>query len=132
MADSDQDFPENVNVVPAVDGTSWVEIASTGTEDEAKIIHGFLEAEGIESQIESVSFSMEPVNFGMLGDIRVYVPAAVEQRALELLRGRERAFERLDDDEETVVTDDGPVELADGVEVEAEVAAAEQDDPARR
>jgi hypothetical protein len=51
---------------------------------------------------------MEPINFGTMGDIRVYVPADEEQRAIELLRSRERQAEQLDDDEETLVTDDGP------------------------
>lgn len=129
MADSKQDFPEDVNVVPAEDGTTWVEIASAGTEDEASILQGFLAAEGIEAQIESVNFSMEPVNFGKLGDIRVYVPADDEQRTQQLLRERDQEFQRLDDDEETLITDDGPAEIGDGVEVES--AAAEKDDATR-
>ena len=108
MADSKQDFPEDVNTVPAEDGTTWVEIASMGTDDEAKLLAGFLEAEGITAQIENVKFHMEPINFGTMGDIRVYVPAEDQQRATELLRAREREYEQLDDDEETLVTDEGP------------------------
>src|SRR5512134_1261648 len=108
MADSNQGFPEDVNTVPAEDGTTWVEITSTGSEDEAKLVQGFLEAEGIPAQIENVKFSMEPVTFGMMGEIRVYVGAEDEQRAQELLRSRERQAETLDDDEETLVTDEGP------------------------
>ncbi|MEO8383289.1 MAG: DUF2007 domain-containing protein [Acidobacteriota bacterium] len=118
MADSNQDYPENVNTVPAEDGTTWVEIASTGTEDEANILQGFLDAEGIQAQIEHVKFSMEPTTFGMMGDIRVYVSGADEQRAQELMRSRDREFQRLDDDEETVVTDDGVAEIAEGAEIE--------------
>lgn len=108
MADSNQGFPDDVNVVPAEDGTTWVEIASTGTEDEAKLIQGFLEAEGIPAQVESVRSDVTPANFGMLGDIRVYVGSEDEPRAQELLRSRERQAENLDDDEETLVTDEGP------------------------
>ncbi|HEX6100366.1 MAG TPA: DUF2007 domain-containing protein [Thermoanaerobaculia bacterium] len=108
MADSNQGFPEDVNTVPAEDGTTWVEIASMGTEDEARLVQGFLVAEGIQAQIENVKFSMEPVTFGMMGEIRVYVGAEDEQRAQELLRSRERQAENLDDDEETLVTDEGP------------------------
>ena|SRR5689334_7291594 len=108
MADSDQGFSDDVNTVPAEDGTTWVEIASSGTEDEAQLIKGFLEAEGIAAQIENVKFSMEPINFGTMGDIRVYVGADDESRAQELLRSRNQEYERLDDDDETLVTDEGP------------------------
>lgn len=108
MADSRQEFPENVNTIPAEDGTTWVEIASTGTEDEATLLHGFLEAEGITAQIENVKFGMEPVNFGTLGDIRVYVGSQDEQRAQALLASRNLQAEQLNDDEETLVTEDGP------------------------
>ena len=108
MADSNQGYPDDVNTVPAENGTTWVEIASTGSEDEAKLIQGFLDAEGIPAQIENVKFSMEPVTFGMMGEIRVYVGSEDEQRAQELLRSRDRQAETLGDDEETLVTDEGP------------------------
>lgn len=108
MAESRNDFPENVNTVPAEGGATWVEIASTGSEDEATLMTGFLQAEGIPAQVENVKFTMEPINFGTMGDIRVYVPAEHEQRAQELMRQRDRAYERLDDEEETLVTDEGP------------------------
>jgi len=125
MADPRQEFPDDVNTVPAEDGTTWVEIASVGTDDEAKLLAGFLEAEGIPAQIENVKFSMEPINFGTMGDIRVYVGAEDETRAQELLRDRERQAETLDDDDETLVTDEGPAEID-------EDAAAESDDGATR
>lgn len=108
MADSNQGYPDDVNTVSAEDGTTWVEIASMGTEDEARLVQGFLEAEGIPAQVENVTFSMEPVTFGMMGEIRVYVGSEDEPRAQELLRSRDRQAENLDDDEETVVTDEGP------------------------
>lgn len=97
----------------AGEGTTWVEIASTGAEDKARLIQGFLDAEGIPAQIENVKFSMEPINFGTMGDIRVYVSAEDESRAQQLLREREREWDRLDDDSETVVTDEGPAEIGD-------------------
>ncbi|HEX2832716.1 MAG TPA: DUF2007 domain-containing protein [Thermoanaerobaculia bacterium] len=121
MADSRQEYPDDVNTVPAENGTTWVEIASTGTEDEATLLHGFLEAEGITAQIENVKFGMEPINFGTMGDIRIYVGAEDEARAHELLAQRNRQAEQLDDDEETLVTDEGPA-LID------ENARAENDD----
>lgn len=95
----------------AGDNTTWVEIASTGTEEEARLLQGFLDAEGVDAQIENVKFSMEPINFGAMGDIRVYVAAEDEQRALELLRQRNQEYDRLDDDEDTLVTDEGPAAI---------------------
>jgi hypothetical protein len=118
MADSKQEFPEDVNTVPAEDGTTWVEISSVGTDDEARLVQGFLEAEGISAQVENVKFSMEPINFGTMGDIRVYVPSDEEARAQELLRDREQAYQRLDDDEETLVTDEGPATIDDNAQAE--------------
>lgn len=128
MADSNQEFPADVNTVPAEDGSTWVEIASTGTEDEANLIKGFLEAEGIRAQVERVKFTMEPVNFGAMGEIRVYVGGEDERRAQQLLRNREAEYERLDDDEETLVTDEGPAVVDETTEVDE---TAEGDDGAR-
>lgn len=124
MADSNQGFPDDVNTVPAENGTTWVEIASTGSEDEANLIKGFLDAAGIPAQVENVKFNMEPINFGTMGDIRVYVGSEDEQRAQQMLANREREYERLDDDEETLVTDEGPA-------IVDENSQAENDDGAQ-
>jgi len=100
------------------DGTTWVEIASTGTDDEARIIKGFLDAEDIPAQIENVRFSMEPVNFGKMGDIRVYVSAEDEARAQQLIKQRDTDFNRLEDDADTVITDEGTAEITEDEEIE--------------
>jgi hypothetical protein len=126
MADSNQGFPDDVNTVPAEDGTTWVEIASTGTEDEAQLVQGFLEAEGITAQIESVRSDFAPANFGKLGDIRVYVGAEDEQRAMELLRSRERQADGLDDDDETLVTDEGPAVIDESAQAESDDGSQSQ------
>lgn len=124
MADeTKQEFPDNVNTVPAEDGSTWVEIASTGTADEATLLSGFLEAEGIPANVENVKFQMEPINFGTMGDIRVYVRQQDEARAQELLRSREQAFERLDDDDETLVTDEGPATVDETSQSESDDGA---------
>ena len=120
MADPNEQIPDDVNTIPAEGGATWVEIASIGTEDEANLLKGFLEAEGIPAQIESVKFTMEPINFGSMGDIRVYVGAEDEERAQELLRSRERAYDRLDDDGENVVTDEGPAEIDESSRAESD------------
>ena len=118
----DPKFPDNVNTVPA-EGTTWVEIASTGNEDEARLIQGFLEASGIAAQVENVKFSMEPITFGTMGDIRVYVGAEDEQRAQELMRSRDREYDKLDEDGETVVTDEGAASIADDAQTESDDGA---------
>ena len=109
---------ESANTITAEDGTTLVEIASVGTEDEAKLLQGFLEAEGIPAQIEDVKFHMEPINFGTMGDIRVYVRAEDEQRAVQLLKQRNVEYDRLDDDEETLVTDEGPAAIEEPANTE--------------
>lgn len=107
-----------------VDGptSTWVEIESVGTEDEAKILQGFLEAEGIPAQIESLKFSELPANLGKMGEIRIYVNAENEQEALNLVRQRQEEYGQLRD-EESIVTDDGPAEID---EAEEEVGKPEQ------
>jgi Putative prokaryotic signal transducing protein len=102
------------------EGTTWVEITSTGTDDEARLIKGFLDAEGIPAQIENVKFTAEPVNFGTMGDIRIYVSAEDEQRALDLLKQRQTEYDKLPDDDDTVVTDDGVAEIDENAESETE------------
>lgn len=129
MADSRQDIPADVNTITADDGTTWVEIASMGTADEAALLSGFLDAEGIPAQVENVKFQMEPINFGAMGEIRVYVPSEHEERAQQLLRERNSEYEKLDDDEETLITDEGPAVVDESAQVEAQPdAGAESDD----
>ena len=94
-------------------------------DDRARIIKGFLEAEGIPTQIENVKFSMEPINFGTMGDIRIYVGAEDEARAQTLLRQREADFDRLEDDADTIVTDDGTAEITEDEEIATEPAETE-------
>ena len=100
------------------DTTTWVEITSVGTDDEARLLQGFLEAEGIAAQIENVKFHMEPINFGTMGDIRIYVASEDEERAVRLLKERDREYDRLDDDEDTLVTDEGPAEIDESASAE--------------
>jgi hypothetical protein len=99
--------------------TVWVEIASAVAEDEARILQGFFEAAGIPSQIESLKFTMEPVNLGALAEIRVFVEASREADAHRLLEERSEEFETLRS-EESVVTDDGPATITEDVETTAD------------
>ena len=102
------------------ENATWVEIASAATDDEARIMQGFLQAEGIPTAVESVKFNMEPINFGKMGEIRVYVSADDEEKAMSLLRERQREYENLDDDEDTLVTDDGVADIDENAQPEPE------------
>ncbi|HEX8170684.1 MAG TPA: DUF2007 domain-containing protein [Thermoanaerobaculia bacterium] len=123
MADSNGGFPDDVNTVPSEGGTTWVEIASTGGIEEARLLQGFLDAEGINAQVENLKFSMEPINFGTMGEVRIYVKAEDEARAQELLRQRNAEYEQLDDDEETLVTDEGPALIDENARAEGDDGA---------
>jgi hypothetical protein len=114
---------DTANTITAEDGTTLVEIASVGTEDEAKLLQGFLEAEGIPAQIEDVKFHMEPINFGAMGEIRIFVTSEDGARAQQLLREREREYDRLDDDDDTLVTDEGVAEIDEEAQAESDDGA---------
>ena len=113
MADTD-DLVQRVEG----DNVSWVEIASCGSINEANLLRGFLEAEGIGAQIENVQSDVLPANFGKLGDIRIYVSIQDEARAQELMKEREREYDKLDDDGENVVTDEGTSDIDDNSTLE--------------
>jgi hypothetical protein len=102
------------------DGTTWVEILSTASSDEAELIQGFLQAEGIEAQLEHAEASVLPITVGALGDVRIYVRAGDEDRALRLLHHREELFEKLADDDDTLVTDEGVAEVDETATTESE------------
>ena len=109
-----------VQTIRADDGTNWIEIASSANSDEADLIKGFLENEGIAAQVEHADASILPANVGKLGDVRVYVQADDGPRALELLKQREVEYENLDDDTETLVTDDGVADIDENAPAETE------------
>lgn len=70
---------------------SWEVVATLGTDEEANIVAGYLQANEVSAQIESLRFHQEPVNFGRLGEVRVRVPMEQRQEALRLLADREVA-----------------------------------------
>jgi hypothetical protein len=102
-----------------VDGpsTTWVEIESVGTEEEARLLQGFLEAEGIPCQVESLRIESMPANLGSMGEIRIYVAAESEETANELLRSRAAEYRQLSATGDNVITDEGPSAVADDAEM---------------
>lgn len=75
--------------------SDWEIVETVGTEEEASLVAGFLEAEGIASRIESLLFHQEPTTFGALSEIRIHVPASDLERAREILAQRESAAPEL-------------------------------------
>lgn len=104
----------------AIDGpnSTWVEIESVGSEEEARIVTGFLNDEGIPCQFESLRSDPMPTTLGTLGEIRIYVAAENEARALELIRERKGGALAGD---ESVMTDSGPAMIDDNAETVAEI-----------
>jgi len=82
----------------------WVEVASVGQDDEAALIAGFLESQGIPSEVEGPSMSPFPEDLGAFGASRVMVPPDRAEEAQAVLARREREFEaqggREDEDSE--------------------------------
>lgn len=70
---------------------SWEVVATVGTDEEANILAGYLRANEVSAEVESLRFHQEPVNFGSLGEVRVRVPMEQRQEALRLLSEREVA-----------------------------------------
>jgi len=63
----------------------WEIVRTVGTDTEAQLIEGFLHANDIPAEVESVRFSQEPVNFGDMSQVHVRVPLEHRQEALRLL-----------------------------------------------
>ena len=71
------------------DTGEWVEVASTGDDEEADIIAGLLESEEIPVVVEGGA-SPFPEDLGALGSARVLVPPDRAEEARALIAERER------------------------------------------
>jgi len=68
----------------------WALLESLGTEQEAMLIAGFLENQGVPARVESRVFRQEPVTFGQLGAVGLLVPADRLEEARRLIERRTR------------------------------------------
>lgn len=109
MADEGIRNDENVQTIEG-EKSSWIEITSAPSEEEGRLIAGFLQAQGIEAQVEAVNATEIPVTFGKLGEIRVYVQRQQEAEAQRILQEREKEYAKLGEGE-TVLTDEGPARV---------------------
>jgi hypothetical protein len=67
----------------------WEIVTTVGTDEEAALIAGYLTSREIPAEVESLLFHQEPVTFGRMGEVRVWVPADHLVRARHLLREQE-------------------------------------------
>ncbi len=73
----------------------WVEVGSTGQDEEALLIAGLLRSEEIPCEVEGpTGGSPWPENLGAFGMSRVLVPPDRAEEARSLIARRERAFRR--------------------------------------
>ena len=71
-----------------------------GTEEEAELVCGYLESQGVPCQVESAHSHEFPVNVSALGNVRVEVPSQRVEEARRLLAEREGTAPVLGDDVE--------------------------------
>ncbi len=75
------------------DEPEWVEVASTGQDEEAELIAGLLRSEDIPCEVEGPSGgSPWPENLGAFGMSRVMVPPECAEEARTLLARRRQEF----------------------------------------
>ncbi len=83
------------------DEEEWVEVASTGQDEEASLIAGLLKSEDIPCEVEGpAGGSPWPENLGAFGMSRVMVPPERADEAKTLLARRERDFEKSESEKE--------------------------------
>jgi hypothetical protein len=82
-------------IVEDAEGSSmaegWEPVAEVETEDEARLMAGFLDSAGIGTEVESVASHEFPVTHGDLALVRLWVPAERLEEARRLLAERENA-----------------------------------------
>lgn len=71
----------------------WLSIQVVEDEEQAELIEGFLENEGIPCELDRRYSHEFPTHVGSLAEIEVRVPAGLAERARRLLAAREAAYE---------------------------------------
>lgn len=76
----------------------WLSIQVVEDEEQAELIEGYLESEGIPCELEKKYSHEFPTHLGRLGEIAVRVPASRAEPARRLLAAREAAFRATDEE----------------------------------
>ena len=83
------------------DEAEWVVVASVGQDEEASLIAGLLQSQGIPCQVEGPSTTPWPENLGAFGMSRVLVPPEHADEARRVLASREHPGPRSIEDDDT-------------------------------
>ena len=78
----------------------WEILETLSSEEEAELICGYLESQGVPCQVESAHSHEFPVTVSALANVRVEVPGDRVEEARRLLAERETAPPVLGEDEE--------------------------------
>ena len=78
----------------------WEVLEVFGTEEEAEMMRGFLESQGVPCQVESAHSHEFPVNVSALGNVRVEVPADRVEEARRLIAEAKSSAGPADDEGE--------------------------------
>jgi len=68
----------------------WAVAKVVESNEEAILVAGYLDSNGIAAQVESLHVEELPVNLGGLGEVRIRVPAGRLDEAQALLAARDR------------------------------------------
>lgn len=90
------------------EGSGWEVVRTLPTDEEAALVAGFLQSEGIDARIEAINVHPLPETIGDLSGVMVRVEEAKLAEAQQLLDRRDSEFARMSSDEGTLMTDDGP------------------------
>jgi Putative prokaryotic signal transducing protein len=87
-----------------MDTSSWVFLGRIGGTFNAEILKGLFEAQDIQIELyqEAAGKSVFPVNFGMLGEVDIYVKEADLEAARQILAEIDMAYITPEDDEDDV------------------------------
>jgi hypothetical protein len=97
MTDDMNDSPATIDetaemrddMTDTVTSGDWVAARIVGSDEEATLVVGFLNSNGIEAQVESLHSSEFPAEIGRLGEVHVMVPAERLEEAQQLLEQSE-------------------------------------------
>jgi hypothetical protein len=91
MNDNDNTSDSGIDDETNAPDAEWQAARIVGTEEEASLVVGFLNSNGIEAQVESLHSSEFPADIGRLGEVHVMVPAEQLAEAQQLLAQSESA-----------------------------------------
>jgi len=100
------------------DNESWSGVERVANESEAALVVGFLRNHDVPARVLDKSFHQTPTSGEDLSPIEIAVPTERLDDARRVLETREAAFAASPRESDTVMTDEGPVEIDPAAESE--------------